>query len=475
MDVDLFLATAAELLAVPSTADRPAELHRALEMVIRFAGPGFTAERFESGGKPSALLYRGAGRPHFRIILNGHLDVVPAGPEQFRPRREDGRLYARGAQDMKVSALVLTQVFRELASHLPYPLGLQLVTDEEVGGRDGTLYQLEQGVSGEFAVIGEASGLRLVTDSKGRINARLRAGGRSAHGAYPWLGDNALVKLHRSLDRVLAAYPVPAEEAWRTTVNLARIETANQAFNQIPDHAEAWLDIRFPADDPDLNGKSFAEIAAHLAGFCEPGVTPAVDSADPARHANPDRPEMRRLREAITRQGYRPDLLRKHGASDGRFYYQQGIDAVIFGIGGDGQHGPAEYADIPTIAPYYRALTDFLCDPGPAGPVTAAGLHLGQQFRLLALELLLPERTAVAQLGPARFGHRRAVVAFTGLRPAADKRDDLGYLAGLAAAGALTPVIEATYPLARIADAHRRVEAGHKRGNVVVTMTDDEA
>lgn len=375
MDVGKFLASAAELLAVPSTADRPAELSRALEMVIGLAGPGCTVERFASAGKPSALLYRGQGRPHFRVILNAHLDVVPAGPEQFRPQREGDRLYARGAQDMKVSALVLAQVFRELASGLPYPLGLQLVTDEEVGGRDGTLHQLDAGVTGDFVIIGEASGLRLVTDSKGRINARLRADGRAAHGAYPWLGDNALVKLHRSLSNVLAAYPVPAEEAWRTTINLARIETSNQTFNQIPDQAEAWLDIRFTADDPELNGKTAPEIAAHLTGFCEPGVTPIVDSADPARHASADRAEMRRLRAAITSQGYRPDLLRKHGASDGRFYYQRGIDAVIFGIGGDGQHGPAEYADIATIAPYYQALTDFLLDPGPPPPVTTVGLH----------------------------------------------------------------------------------------------------
>jgi succinyl-diaminopimelate desuccinylase len=414
MDVELFLAAAAELLAVPSTAERPAELSRALEMAIGLAGSGVTVERFSSGGKPSALLYRGPDRPHFRVILNAHLDVVPGGPEQFRPRREGDRLYARGAQDMKVSALVLVQVFRELTGGLHHPLGLQLVTDEEVGGRDGTLHQLEAGVTADFVLIGEASGLRLVTDSKGRINARLRADGRAAHGAYPWLGDNALVKLHRSVSNLLAAYPVPAEEAWRTTVNLARIETSNQAFNQIPDQAEAWLDIRFPADDPDLNGKTDQQIAAHLAGFCEPGVTPVVDSSDPARHASSDRPEMLRLREAITRQGYRPDLLRKHGASDGRFYYQRGIDAVIFGIGGDGQHGPAEYADIPTIAPYYRALTDFLLDPGPAPAAAAGGLHLGQQFRLLALVLLLRERAGVAQLCQLRDPVQRVLTSAGG-------------------------------------------------------------
>jgi succinyl-diaminopimelate desuccinylase len=106
MDTERFLATAGELLAVQSTADRPGELHRALGFVLDFVGPGFTVERFESGGKPSALIYRSRERQRFQIILNAHLDVVPAPPAQFRPRREGDRLYARGAQDMKVSALV---------------------------------------------------------------------------------------------------------------------------------------------------------------------------------------------------------------------------------------------------------------------------------------------------------------------------------------------------------------------------------
>jgi succinyl-diaminopimelate desuccinylase len=365
VDIEPFLAAACELLAVPSTADRPGDLHRALSFVVDFVGPGFTVEWFESGGKPSALIYHGATRPRFQIILNAHLDVVPAPQVQFRPRRDGDRLYARGAQDMKVSALVEAQVFRKLAGALPYPLALQLVTDEEVGGRNGTLHQIGQGVSGEFVIIGEHSVLRIVTDSKGMITATLRAVGRSGHSAYPWLGDNALVKLQRSLANLLAAYPAATEEAWRTTVNVARIETPNQARNQIPALAEAWLDIRFPPEDTDLNGKTVQEIAAHLAAFCEPGVTPVVDHADPPHHADRHRPEIRMLQQAVGNQGYRADFLRKHGAADGRFYYQRGIDAVLFGVGGDGLHGPDEYVDTTTIAPYYQALKEFLHHPRP--------------------------------------------------------------------------------------------------------------
>jgi succinyl-diaminopimelate desuccinylase len=378
-DVDLapFLESVNELLTVRSTADRPDELHRALEFVTDFVGGEFgsrelVVERFESHGKPSALIYRADGRtdpaaggradgrPEFRVILNAHLDVVPAEPAQFVPRRTGDRLYARGAHDMKVTGLMQADVFRRLAGTLPYPLGLQLVTDEEVGGRDGTLHQLEHGITGRFVVIGEQSRLEIVTESKGLIRAKLRAAGRSAHSAYPWLGDNALMKLSRSIDAVLARYPVPDGEQWRTTVNVARIDTSNQVFNQVPDDAEAWLDIRFPADDVDLNGRTAAEVAGYLGTFCRPGVAVEVDRVDGPHRADPDRPEVRQLQRAAQSQGFPAGFLRKHGAGDGRFYSQRGIAAVSFGIGGAGQHGPDEYADITTIGPYRRALTSFL-------------------------------------------------------------------------------------------------------------------
>jgi succinyl-diaminopimelate desuccinylase len=360
VDLDTFLTEAGELLAIPSTADRPENLHRALEFVLATLGPDFTVERFESNGKPGALAYTGGTRPHFRIILNGHLDVVPAPPEQFRPHRDGTRLYGRGTQDMKISALVQAKVFRELAGSLPYPIALQLVTDEEVGGRDGTRHQLEHGVRGDFVVIGEHSGLRIVAESKGLLTASVHATGLAAHSAYPWLGENALLTLMKSVDGLLAAYPPPTGEVWRTTINLARIETTNQALNQIPADATAWLDIRYPPEDADFDGRTNDEITRHLAAHCLPGVTVTVADVDPPHKADPATEYVAKLRQAAENQGYSADFLRKHGAADGRFYHQQGIDAVIFGIGGDGQHGPGEYADVTTIEPYYLALKEFL-------------------------------------------------------------------------------------------------------------------
>jgi succinyl-diaminopimelate desuccinylase len=364
VDLEVFLSAAFELLAMPSTADRPDQLRRAVDYVVDFVGPGFSVERFVSNGKPSALVYadrhRGSTRPEFRVILNGHLDVVPGEPEQFRPRRDGDRLYARGAQDMKVSALVQAQVLRELAPKLAYPIALQLVTDEEVGGHDGTQYQLQHGVTATFVIIGEFSGLDLVADSKGLLQVRLRATGRGAHGAYPWLGDNALVKLINTVTRLLARYPASTEAVWRTTVNLSRIQTPNTAYNQVPADAQAWLDIRFPAEDGDLAGQPEQDVQRYLQTFCDVGVAVHVEHFDAPHHVDHDRCEVKALQLAARQQGYPGAFLYKHGSGDGRFYSERDIAAVAFGVGGDGQHGPDEYVEIPTVAAYHRALTAFL-------------------------------------------------------------------------------------------------------------------
>ncbi|GAA2701455.1 M20 family metallopeptidase [Actinoplanes palleronii] len=358
--MEQLLAPLEALIGIRSTADRPGELHRALGLALDLVGPGFEIRRFESRGRPSALVTHPdrPGRP--RVILNAHLDVVPGTPDQFRARREGDRLYGRGAHDMKAAALTLATVFRETAGALPYPIALQLVTDEEIGGFDGTGHQLGHGVRGDFVIIGEQSGLRVVTESKGLVRARLIASGRTAHAAYPWLGSNALLTLITATQRLMERYPTPAEEAWVTTVNLARIATGNEAVNQVPADATAWLDLRHPPEDTDLTGRDAASIAEHLRSITGPEVTVEVDSVGAPHRADPGSVQVRALQEAIRTVGHPGSLLRKHGAADGRFYFGLGIDAVIFGPTGDDQHGPAEYLDLSSLQPYHDAILQFL-------------------------------------------------------------------------------------------------------------------
>ncbi|BCJ35877.1 peptidase M20 [Actinocatenispora thailandica] len=363
---DELLAVADRLLAVESTAAHPDALHAALDLVLGLLGPGVTVERFASGGRPSALVYRPAPRrPTFRVLLNAHLDVLPGSPDQFVPRRVGDRLYARGAQDMKVTALALALAFRELADVLPYPLGLQLVTDEELGGYHGTAHQVAQGVRAGFAIVGEFSGLELVTESKGIADVTLTAVGRAAHGAYPWLGDNAVLRLVRAVERLLAEYPPPAEPVWRATVNLAAIETADTAINQVPAQAQARLDIRYPPEDTRFAGRAPDEVVAALVELVGPDVAVRLDRFDPPHRADEGSMEVRALRDAVRAEGYPGGFLRKHGAADSRHLAAVGIPAVAFGIDGDGQHGPAEYADLATLGPYRRALRRFLLAVAP--------------------------------------------------------------------------------------------------------------
>ncbi|MFI7128090.1 NAD(P)-dependent alcohol dehydrogenase [Nonomuraea sp. NPDC050153] len=74
-----------------------------------------------------------------------------------------------------------------------------------------------------------------------------------------------------------------------------------------------------------------------------------------------------------------------------------------------------------------------------------------------------------------KLGDKRAIIAFTGLRPTPDKAEDLRFLTQITEAGQMKPVIDGRYPLAEAADAHRRVDSGRKQGCVLITMDHDAA
>src|SRR5919206_717845 len=110
-----------DLIAIPSVADRPDQLRAVIDYAERYARalPGVHIHRAESEGKPSLVVTLHDTRSP-AMILNAHLDVVPARPEQFRPDVRDGRVYGRAAQDMKGSGAVLLRLMKDLAA-LPAP------------------------------------------------------------------------------------------------------------------------------------------------------------------------------------------------------------------------------------------------------------------------------------------------------------------------------------------------------------------
>lgn len=356
-----FLATAQKLLSIASTEDQPEKLHEALALIVTMLAkqPGVTVERFEHNSKPSLLAYYGPTRPRrFRVLLNGHLDVVPAHPMQFVPQVRDGKLYGRGAADMKVAALVMAEVFCKYAAAVP-SLGLQIVTDEEVGGADGTLHQVEQGVQADFVIAGEDTPpASICTDMRGVCQVEVTLKGKAAHSAYPWLGENALLQATAFTAKLLKTYPVPKRDMWHTTINVASITTPNNTFNRVPDQATVRLDCRYTTNDPNFRSQVAVQQFLHT---LEPSAAVTVYRLEPPHHADPNDSTLRLLSRSMEEvTGSLPAFIKRHGASDVRYFSARGMEAVTLGLPDNNTHGDDEYVELTDITNYQATLENFL-------------------------------------------------------------------------------------------------------------------
>lgn len=351
-----------QLIAIQSTADKPADLHAALDLIkgILKDVPNLTIEHFNRNNKPSLLAYIGKTRPKkFKVILNGHVDVVAAKPEQFIAAVKDGKLYGRGAVDMKTAAVALTSVFCDVAPKVDYPLGLQIVTDEELGGFDGTQLQMEQGVTADFALAGEFTKLgQICTESRGICQVEIILHGKSAHGAYLWDGQNALLMMQDLIKKILKIYPIPKQEQWATTVNVAKISTPNQIFNRVPDQATVMLDIRFIPGDKNFSSNQTVE---RLFASINPKAKVKIYSLESSHFASQDDLLVKELSKQLQKVTGQPTkFIRKYGGSDARYFSDHGSTAVVFGIQGKDLHGDDEHANIDSIEPYCKVLKNFL-------------------------------------------------------------------------------------------------------------------
>jgi len=200
-------------------------------------------------------------------ILSGHLDVVPAGlsgwaGDPFRLRRQDGRLIARGAVDMKgFVAAVLAAVPQLARMDLARPIHIALSYDEEAGCRGvphliARLSTLCAPALG--CIVGEPSGLVPVLRHKGKAALRVVARGVSGHSSRPDLGSNAIHTLLPALQAVAVEARTqgctgprnPHFEPPFSTLQVGKIE-GGEALNIIPAFASAEIEARAIADvDP---------------------------------------------------------------------------------------------------------------------------------------------------------------------------------------------------------------------------------
>ncbi len=298
---------------------------------------------------------RGEGVPC--VVFHGHLDVVPARPEQFEPRLEGDKLVGRGAYDMKGALASMMCALKDIEQQERVQVRLTCVPDEESEELDerSTDGIVQRGLGGNFAITGEPTDLHIGVEAKGVVVMRIEVHGRAAHSSTPWLGENAVL---RAIDvfRAIESLPFTRESSELfdcPSVNLGRI-AGGDALNMVPDLCTMAVDVRYlPGQDPEEILEQVRTIAGIevMRTFIYPPVT--VSRTDPY---------VRALRNAVSRSA--PDRetmsVGRDGASDAAAFLGAGIPAVEFGPAGGGHHGPEEWVSVASLARYRRALGDFV-------------------------------------------------------------------------------------------------------------------
>lgn len=353
-----------DLILIPSTESHPRERERCFEFLHNHLDslPGTDIKLFEREGHQSmVVLPTGVVKPD--ILLCGHIDVIEHPHlENYHSRIEAGRIVGPGAGDMKGQIAILVELFRTLHHRHPgISLGLALTSDEERGGFDGVRYLCEEeGLRCGLAIIPDGGSLNDITiEEKGVLHARLRCQGREAHGARPWLGDNALEKLITNLTALRHDFDKfwpnePIEEQvnhWFPTCSITVCETSNITSNRIPDRASAIVDVRFPP--PDSVDTILRKMTRLLDGNCTLEV---LMSAEPTR-LDPD-PLFRQVTEEITLRPVKE--VRASGGSDSRFFRKFGIPVNLSRPLVGNLHAYDEWIDIESMVTYYRICETYI-------------------------------------------------------------------------------------------------------------------
>ncbi len=201
-------------------------------------------------------------RPGPTVVLVGHTDVVPTGPlagwhsDPFVPSHRDGRLYGRGAADMKTSIAAMTVAAETFVAAQPDHAGtlaLLFTSDEEGPARDGTVRVVEmlkaRGQRLDCCIVGEPTSVDRLGDMvkngrRGSLSGRLSVLGIQGHVAYPQLARNPVHQMAAALVE-LAATTWDAGNAHfpPTTWQVSNIHGGTGALNVIP--GEVLLDFNF--------------------------------------------------------------------------------------------------------------------------------------------------------------------------------------------------------------------------------------
>jgi acetylornithine deacetylase/succinyl-diaminopimelate desuccinylase family protein len=300
--------------------------------------------------RPNVLLNARGSAPGVVLLVNDHMDTVPAGPrdewsvDPFAAELRDGWVYGRGAVDSKggLCAMVMaTEIFLLAGGPARGELFMTAVCDEEVGSRLGTRHLLKQGlIRGDFGIVCEPTGNRIECAAKGVLHVEITARGRMAHGGKPWAGINAIAHMSRVIDalgdyaQVLAGRSHALVGAPSVTIGTIQGGTVP---NMVASDCRLVLDRRIlPGED---SADAIAEIEALVAELAR--ADPQFKASTrvlldwPSVEVKPDSPVVVALSNAITEVlGRKPEIGGKDGGTDAAWIFREtGIPMIHFSPG----------------------------------------------------------------------------------------------------------------------------------------------
>lgn len=363
------VALTAKLIRCPTVT--PEEGGALVLLEKHLSEAGFTCTRVDRNGTPNLYARWGDKGAAKTFGFNGHTDVVPVGDEAawtyppFSAHETDGKLWGRGATDMKSGVAAFVSAAVEAVAKKPNgAIALAITGDEEGGAADGTVALLDwmetQGEAMSVCLVGEPTcpetmGDMMKIGRRGSMNIWLTARGKQGHSAYPHRAANPLHPLVNLLSR-LNSGPLDkgTEHFDPSTMVIVTVDTGNPATNVIPAQATATLNFRFndAHTGSGLTGWVLEQIESVTEGTGvdidlkvkisgESFVTPPGPLTDLVSNAV----------QAVT--GQKPELSTSGGTSDARFMKNH-CPVVEFGLVGKTMHQVDEHVEIEHI----RQLTD---------------------------------------------------------------------------------------------------------------------
>jgi len=348
-------------------------------IAARLGRIGFHAEPIESGGVRNLWARRGADRPV--VCFAGHTDVVPTGPlekwtsDPFTPTEVDGKLFGRGAADMKTSIaafVVATEQFVEKYPRHAGSIAMLITSDEEGVALEGTVRVVERlqarGEPLDFCLVGEPTSVNYIGDMvkngrRGSLSARLHVTGIQGHIAYPHLAKNPIHMAVAALAELAAAEWDHGNEYFPpTTWQMSNIHGGTGVANVIPGDLEVMFNFRFSTENtPEmLQARVEAILKKHALDFRlewslsgMPYLTPRGALLDAVSAA---------IEDVVGRQ---PEVSTAGGTSDGRFIARICPQVVEFGPVNATIHKLNEHIELSAIEPlrqiYFKVIEKLLC------------------------------------------------------------------------------------------------------------------